>query len=208
MSEPKSTAGEPPPHFSAAADKNKDVILQRLKAVLKPGHRVLEIASGTAQHALHFAKQMPEVTWQPTDRDLQEYGLKTTIAAANLGNLPAPIKLDVAAWPQDLGGYSAVYSANCIHVMPEDNLGPYVHGAAASLRPGGLMMLYGPFKYGGTFTTPSNESFDGFLSETYPGGGIRDFETVDALAQENGLSFVSDTAMPANNQFIVWQRQP
>ncbi|MEM9677332.1 MAG: DUF938 domain-containing protein [Pseudomonadota bacterium] len=208
VSNPVSTAGETVPHFSSAADKNKDVILECLQAVLKTGDRVLEIASGTAQHALHFATQMPEVTWQPSDRDLQEYGLTTAIAAANLGNLLAPIRLDVAAWPRDIEGYSAVYSANCIHVMPTGNLEPYIRGAAASLCPGGLMMFYGPFKYDGAFTTPSNESFDAFLSETYPGGGIRDFEAVDALARENGLSFVSDTAMPANNQFIVWQRLP
>lgn len=168
--------------------------------------RILEIAGGTGQHALHFSREMPGVTWQTSDRDLQEYGLAETVAAAGRDNLPAPIELDVTDWPPLEHPFDAVYSANCIHIMPEENLAPYVAGVASSLDAGGKMMLYGPFRYGGAFTTDSNARFDSFLRDTYPGGGIRDFETVDTLARQRGLELVSDTAMPANNQFIVWRK--
>ncbi|MEM8750794.1 MAG: DUF938 domain-containing protein [Pseudomonadota bacterium] len=194
------------PPFSKSADKNKEVIAEQLALVLKPGQRVLEIASGTGQHAVHFSDVLPQITWQPSDVDLDAYGLSDTLSRVTRPNLLAPIVLDVCHWPNLRPKFDAVYSANCIHVMPPANLLPYVEGAARSLRAGGLMMLYGPFKYGGAFTTPSNAQFSNWLAETYPGAGIRDFETVDALARDNGLSFVSDTPMPANNQFLVWRK--
>jgi cyclopropane fatty-acyl-phospholipid synthase-like methyltransferase len=194
------------PHFSKSADANKDVILERLQTVLKPDARVLEIASGTGQHALHFARNLDHVEWQPSDRDLNEYRLAETLANANFKNLASPITLDVLHWPNLRPKFDAVYSANCIHVMPLENLKPYVEGAAKSLKQGGCMLLYGPFKYGGEFTTQSNADFSRFLGETYPGGGIRDFETVNQLAKDNGLTFESDTPMPANNQFLVWRK--
>ncbi|MEM9733717.1 MAG: DUF938 domain-containing protein [Pseudomonadota bacterium] len=194
------------PHFSAAADRNKEVILEQLRLHLPKRAHVLEVASGTAQHALHFSENWPELTWQTSDRHVAEYGLADTVASVNRANLPTPLQLDVADWPNDLGGFDGVYSANCIHVMPHENLAPYVEGAARALKPGGVMLLYGPFKYGGAFTTPSNKEFSRFLGERYPGGGIRDFEEVDRLAQAHGLVLVHDTPMPSNNQFIVWRK--
>lgn len=194
------------PQFSKSADKNKDVILEQLRKRLSPGAEVLEIASGTGQHAVHFARAMPDIVWQPSDRNLHEYGLHDMLVEAKLDNLRPPITVDVTRWPDIEKQYGVVYSANCIHVMPHNNLGPYVAGAARALKPGGLMMLYGPFKCGGEFTTESNAQFDGFLRSTYEDGGIRDFEETDALAKANGLEFIDDTAMPANNQFIVWQK--
>jgi len=194
------------PQFSKSADKNKGVILDQLRRYLAPGAEVLEIASGTGQHAIHFARAMPDVIWQPSDRDLDTFGLQDTLAGENLTNLRAPVELDVTRWPSFDHDYDTVYSANCIHVMPSRNLEPYIAGAAKALKPDGMMMLYGPFKYDGAFTTESNAQFDAFLRGTYEDGGIRDFEEVDRLAVENGLVFLSDTAMPANNQFIVWQK--
>ncbi|MEL7272427.1 MAG: DUF938 domain-containing protein [Pseudomonadota bacterium] len=194
------------PHFSAAADRNKEIILEQLRLHLPKRARVLEVASGTAQHALHFAAALPDMTWQTSDRDLAQYGLEQAVEEAGLANLPAPLQLDVTAWPENAGGFDAVYSANCIHVMPHENLAPYVKGAASALKPNGKMMLYGPFKYGGEFTTPSNEEFNHFLGERYSGAGIRDFEEVDALAQAQGLVLVHDAPMPSNNQFIVWRK--
>lgn len=194
------------PPFSQSADRNKSAILRQLQAIIFPGFRVLEIASGTGQHAIHFAQRMPNVLWQASDRDLHEYALEETIAEARLPNLPAPVKLDATDWPQFEEPFDAVYSANCIHVMPAENLEPYIAGAASNLRPKGTMMLYGPFRYGEAYTSESNATFDAFLRETYQDGGIRDFEEVDALARRNGLALVSDTDMPANNQLIVWAR--
>ena len=194
------------PPFSRSAEANKDVILQQLQTVLTPSARVLEIASGTGQHALYFAHHLHGVEWQPSDRDLNEYQLADTIQNAGLKALQQPIVLDVLHWPNLRPKFDAVYSANCIHVMPEGNLKPYVEGAAKSLKQDGCLLLYGPFKYGGEFTTESNGDFNQWLREQYEGAGIRDFETVDQLAKDNGLTFESDTPMPANNQFLVWRK--
>lgn len=167
---------------------------------------MLEIASGTGQHMLHFSEAMPGITWQPSDRSLAEFALRENVLAADRGNVMSPLQIDVSRFPDFQEAYDAVYSANCIHVMPSANLEPYVAGAAKALKPGGMMMLYGPFKYDGQFTTPSNEQFDAFLRGTYEDGGIRDFERVDELAEANGLTFHSDSNMPANNQFIIWRK--
>ncbi len=194
------------PPSSKAAEANKGVILDRLQTVLKPGARVLEIASGSGQHALHFAHHLENVEWQSSDRDLNEYRLIDTIRSADLKNLVAPIVLDILHWPNLRPKFDAVFSANCLHVMPEKNLKPYVEGAAKNLTQDGCLLLYGPFKYDGEFTTESNAEFSKFLTETYEDAGIRDFETVDQLAKDNGLTFESDTPMPANNQFLVWRK--
>lgn len=197
----------PQPQFSKSADNNKQVILEQLQKWLKADHVVLEVASGTGQHALHFCQNLLHINWQPSDRDLDAFGLRERLAGQAVPkNLLPPITLDIAEWDAAAESYDAIYSANCLHVIPENLVTPYVTGVASSLKPGGLMLLYGPFRYGGDFTTPSNRQFDGFLRETYPGGGIRDFETIDQMARNNGLEFQSDTAMPANNQFLVWRK--
>ena len=204
------SSDEPP--FSRSADNNKDHILEQLRACLKPGAAVLEIASGTGQHGLHFSHAMPEITWQCSDLDLDTFSLANTLAQNIRANLPPPLSLDIGNWPDLPQTYDAIYSANCIHIVGEELLTPYVAGAAASLNPGGLMLLYGPYKYGGEFTTPSNADFDQFLRNTYPGvegggsGGIKDFERLDAMAQARGLQLVRDIAMPANNQFLIWRK--
>ena len=193
--------------FSKAADNNKAVILEQLKSCLDAGSRVLEIASGTGQHALHFAAEFPEIIWQPTDVDLDTYALRQQLAGHELPNLETPFVLDIDHWPNLRPKYDAVFSANCLHIVAEEKLTPYVNGASSSLRAGGKMLLYGPFKYGGEFTTPSNAEFDRFLRQNYPGSGIRDFEQINLLAQQAGLEFVQDIAMPANNQFLIWQKK-
>lgn len=193
------------PHFSQAADNNKGVILEQLRKVLQPGNQVLEIASGTGQHAAHFSAQMPEIIWQPSDRDLQEYDLVECLAGSPQSNLLAPIELDINHWPELPHQFDTVYSANCVHIIDWPSVENYVRGAASCLKSDGAFILYGPFKYGGDFTSESNRQFDGFLRETYPGGGIRDFEAIDELARKQGLSVESDTPMPANNQMLVWR---
>ncbi|MEM1317461.1 MAG: DUF938 domain-containing protein [Pseudomonadota bacterium] len=194
------------PHFSQAAERNRHDIAPKLRARIQDGANVLEIASGTGQHILHFSEVMPNIIWQPSDRSLEEFALRDKVVAAKRDNLLAPLQIDVMKFPDFEETYDAVYSANCIHVMPSANLEPFVVGAAKALKPGGMMMLYGPFKYDGRFTTESNEQFDAFLRGTYEDGGIRDFERVDELAEANGMSFHSDTDMPANNQFIIWRK--
>lgn len=197
----------PPPPFSKSADNNKEHILEQLRGCLKSGDDVLEVASGTGQHGLHFSEHMPQITWQCSDLDLETFALANTLSQHARNNLPAPVVLDISDWPQLPQQYDAVYSANCIHIIPEALVQPYVEGAAVSLKTGGLMLLYGPYKYDGDFTTPSNADFDTFLRNTYPGGGIKDFETLDALALANGLKLEHDIAMPANNQFLIWRKE-
>lgn len=192
--------------FSASADRNKDHILDQLRACLSPGDRVLEVASGTGQHAIHFTENLDGVQWQTSDRDLTTYELAQTLAAVTRDNLLPPMILDIDDWSAPDGQYEAVFSANCLHIIPEQLVPAYVAGVARALKPQGQMLLYGPFRYGGAFTTPSNGEFNQFLQRTYPGGGIRDFETIDRLAQQHGMALERDTAMPANNQFLIWRK--
>jgi len=194
------------PHFSKSADKNKDVILEQLQSCLNEGDRVLEVASGTGQHALHFSANLPDILWQPSDVDLDRYRLIEKLKTAERQNLADPISLDVAHWPNLRPKFDAVYSANCVHIINKQLVEDYVRGVCRSLKAGGKMLLYGPFKFGGDFTTPSNADFDRFLRETYPGGGIRDFEWLDELAETGGLKFQSRTDLPANNHFLIWQK--
>lgn len=194
------------PPFSKSADNNKDHILGVLKDCLKSGDVVLEVASGTGQHAVHFTEHLPQITWQTTDVDMAHFGLEQTIAQISRPNLPDPKILDIAAWPSLEHAYDAVYSANCLHIIADELVPPYVAGAARSLQPGGAMMLYGPYKYGGEFTTPSNAQFNTFLTSNYPGGGIKDIETVIELARQNDMELEQDIAMPANNQFLIFRK--
>ena len=192
--------------ISRSAENNKNVILQQLEKHLPLDAEVLEIASGTGQHAVHFARHLAGVTWQPTDVDLAEMTLLERLEAQGNDRVRKAKVLDVDHWPQWAFGYDAVFSANCVHIISESQVSNYVEGAAGALKQNGLMMLYGPFKYDGEFTTESNKVFDGFLRKTYPGGGIKDFDWLDELASIAGLEFLSDTAMPSNNQFLIWRR--
>ncbi len=200
----QTTSYEPP--FSRSADANKDHILNQLTTCLKAGDLVLEIASGTGQHIVHFSKNLPDIHWQSSDVDLVNYGLPEVVANNQCANLLAPLSLDIASWPELNARFDAVYSANCIHIIGSELLAPYVAGAAGVLNPGGLMLLYGPYKYGGEFTTQSNADFDQYLRSSNQGGGIKDFETLDELAKQNGLALENDVDMPANNQFLIWRK--
>ena len=194
------------PAFSKSADRNKKVILEQLRLVLTGGQRVLEIASGTGLHSEYFTNRWPEIVWQPTDQDLETYRLKEHLDGIERDNLCKPFVLDIHHWPNLRPKYDAVFSANCIHIAGLDLLKPYVEGAASSLKPGGLMILYGPFRYSGQFTTESNAQFDEYLKAQNPVSGIRDFEAVDDFARECGMTLQQDVPMPANNQFIVWKK--
>ena len=193
-------------HFSQAAEKNKNFILRELRKALLPRDHVLEIASGTGQHAIHFSTHMSDIVWQPSDRNLLEYRLAETLAGHSITNLSVAIEVDINHWPKLYTQYDAVYSANCLHVIDWQSVENYIKGAATCLKTHAALILYGPFKYGGDFTTESNEKFDAFLRETYLGGGIRDFQAIDDLAQREGLFFQSDTPMPANNQLLIWSK--
>ena len=192
--------------FSDACERNKDPILAVLREALAGRTRVVEVGAGTGQHAVHFARHLPHLQWQPTDRAEYLPGLAARIAAEGPSNLAAPEELDVmqSPWPPVRG--DAVFSANTLHIMSWQAVEALFAGLPTILEPGGVLAIYGPFKYGGRFTTGSNAAFDAMLRERDPESGVRDFEAVNALAAAAGVRLQADHAMPANNQLLVWKK--
>jgi SAM-dependent methyltransferase len=192
--------------YSEACDQNKQPILAVLRECMVHSGTVLEIGSGTGQHAVHFARHLPHLTWQPSD--VQEYlaGMQLWLDEAELPNVRPPLALDVTddPWPIERADY--VFSANTAHIMSWPEVEKLVAGVAAVLTTGGLFCLYGPFSYAGRHTSESNVSFDAWLKMRDPQSGVRDFVRLDALATEVGLDLNKDYAMPANNRTLVWSR--
>jgi cyclopropane fatty-acyl-phospholipid synthase-like methyltransferase len=192
--------------FSAACERNRDPILAKLRELFIQPTRVLEIGSGTGQHAVYFAQHLPQVTWQTSDLPGNHPSIIAWQAETQLPNVLAPVALDMdaPAWPTDT--YDAVFSANTCHIMAWHQVERMFAGLPQILRPGGLACIYGPFNYGGEFTSPSNAAFDASLRAQAAHMGIRDFESMQALAEEYGMRLLVDHAMPANNRLLVWQR--
>jgi cyclopropane fatty-acyl-phospholipid synthase-like methyltransferase len=191
---------------SPSCDRNQGPILEVLLQHFSQSKQVLEVGSGTGQHAVHFAAAMPWLSWQTADMADSLPGIRLWLEEAALPNLPPPLELDVnGPWPR--GPYDAVFSANTLHIMgwPEvQNLFAALDGVIAQ---DAVLAVYGPFNYGGKFTSDSNAAFDVWLKERYSqASGIRDFEAVNALAESIGLTLVADHAMPANNRTLVWTR--
>ncbi len=191
----------------AATGRNREAILDVLRRVLPERGFVLEIASGSGQHAAHFAQHLPGLTWQPTD--VEEPALASIAAWAaheDLSNVLPPIRLSTTDDPWPVASADAIFCANMIHIAPwEAGLG-LVAGAGRVLAPGGPLVLYGPFREGGAHTAPSNESFDASLRSRDPSWGVRDLEAVIAAAAPHGLVFDRIVAMPANNRIVVLRR--
>ena len=192
--------------FSEACERNKQPILGVLRDELVGSSRVLEVGSGTGQHAVHFARHLRHLEWQPTDRADHLRDLAARIAEEGTPNLLAPLELDVLQerWPPVAA--DAVYSANTLHIMSWTEVEALFSGVARVLPTGGVLVAYGPFRYAGDFTSESNASFDRSLRERDPASGIRDIEVVNRLAGSLGLALTADHAMPANNQLLVWLR--
>jgi hypothetical protein len=191
--------------FSEACERNKDPILAILREAFAGVPTVLEIGSGTGQHAVHFARNMPWLDWQPTDREGLLPALAARIALEGPPNLRAPLELDVSGRDWPVTGTGAVFSANTLHIMSWQCVEAFFRGVGALLPEDGLLAVYGPFRYGGRFTTVSNAAFDLDLRGRDPASGIRDFEAVDTLAADQGLALVADYPMPANNQLLLWR---
>jgi SAM-dependent methyltransferase len=191
--------------YSEACERNRGPILEVLREAFADRRRVVEIGAGTGQHAVHFARNLPQLAWQPTDRAEYLAGLAARIAAEGPPNLGTPLELDVLhdPWPAVSG--DAVFSANTLHIMSWQAVEALFAGLPRILEPGGVVAIYGPFKYGGQCTTASNAAFDAMLRERDPESGLRDFEEVDALVAAVGLELQADHAMPANNQLLVWR---
>jgi cyclopropane fatty-acyl-phospholipid synthase-like methyltransferase len=193
--------------LSEACDRNKDPILGVLRAAFATCRSVLEIGSGTGQHAVYFAAHLPQLTWQPTDVAPLPASLGERIRLAALTNLRAPLALDVRHIPWPPIGADAVFSANTLHIMSWEAVGYFFRGVGAAMTRGGVLCVYGPFRYGGQHTSPSNIEFDAWLRTRDPDSAVRDFEAVDSLAQAQQLYLTADHAMPANNRTLVWQRR-
>ncbi len=192
------------PH-SDACERNKGPILQVLRQVFAGCKHVLEIGSGTGQHAVHFATEMPWLVWQPSEATEAMAGLRKRIFNEGPSNLRAPVELDVMQGPWDVRRVDGVFTANTLHILHWPQVEALFAGLPAVVKPQSVLAVYGPFRYGGSYTSPSNESFDKMLHARDAGSGIRDFAAVDALARTAGFALKADYPMPAHNQAIVWQ---
>lgn len=192
------------PH-APATDRNREPILDVLRERFAGRHEVLEIGSGTGQHAAFFAAALPWLRWQASDVAGNLPGIRLWLEEARLPNTPPPIEVDLRhPWP-DLR-FDAVFSANTLHIMGWPQVQKLFSELGVRMPPGGLLTVYGPFNYGGQFTSDSNARFDASLRAGNPDSGLRDFEKVNALATAAGLVLLEDRAMPANNRCISWQR--
>ncbi|MGA7965158.1 MAG: DUF938 domain-containing protein [Gammaproteobacteria bacterium] len=190
---------------SSACERNRDPILAVLRKYFAERMHVLEIGSGTGQHAEYFAAELPHLTWQASDRDENLPGIGLRLKEAALENTPAPLTFDVKNdWPA--GGYDALFTANTLHIMSWAEVECLFRGIGTLLKDDATVVVYGPFKYKGEFTSASNATFDASLKSGAPHMGIRDFEAVNVLAQKAGLNLVGDISMPANNRCLIWRR--
>ena len=197
--------------FAPACERNREPILAVLHDHFSDCREVLEIGSGTGQHAVHFAAAMSWLRWQCSDRAEHLPGIRAWLDEAALANTPPPVELDVSgdAWPRAGtadGRFDAVFSANTLHIMGWPEVEAFFAGVGRVLGDGGVLVVYGPFNQGGAYTSDSNRDFDGWLRARDPRSGIRDFEAVDALARGVGLCLLDAVAMPANNRYLAWRR--
>jgi predicted O-methyltransferase YrrM len=195
--------------FSPACENNRDPILALLMPLLADKSSVLEIGSGTGQHAVWFAKNMPQLRWQTSDLQHNHAGINQWLNAYPSPNLLAPIELDMldtvgSNWPN--GGFDCIYSANTAHIMPWEAVVNMLAQAGLRLCSNGLFCLYGPMQYQGVIEPQSNRDFDASLQQQASHMGIREFHQINRLAAEAGLVLLDDHAMPANNRLLVWQK--
>ena len=193
--------------FSQACENNKNPIFSILEPHLKTVSHVVEIGSGTGQHACFFTRQLPHLTWQTTDQGEYFPQLQAFIAKENSACLPAPLLLDVSqpVWP--ISHCESVFTANTLHIMPWRCVEKLFAGIQLVLQPAGHFYIYGPFNYAGKYTSASNEAFDLRLKSNNPLSGIRDIEKVLYLAQQAELELLVDHTMPANNRLLHFRKK-
>lgn len=192
--------------FSTACERNRGPILEVLRVHGADRRQVLEIGSGSGQHAVHFAAALPQLTWQTSDRAQNLPGIRAWLRDAALPNTPEPLCLDVASGPWPSTPFDAVFSANTLHIMAWSEVQSLFAHLPGCTGPLAKLAIYSPFKVGGGFTSQSNEAFDRSLRGAAPHMGIRDTEAVDALAEAAGFGLLASVAMPANNFCRIWQR--
>lgn len=192
--------------FSQACENNKDPILSVLKPFFADRQTILEVGTGTGQHAVYFAKAMPQLQWQCGDLPENHSGIQHWLDEAQLSNVKTPVNTNAELDAWKLGQFDAVFSANTLHIMSWQNVQRLFKQLDKTLLPSAKLAIYGPFNYGGEFTSESNANFDQWLKQRASHQGIRDFEAVNELAGKIGLQLFADNEMPANNRMLFWQR--
>ena len=196
-----------PRRFAPATERNRDPILAVLRRVVPADARVLEIASGSGEHAAYFSRELPVASWQPTDfDDGARAGIDAWATHAGATKMLPAKALDVEAkpWPFPPASIDVVFCANMSHIAPWSACLGLLDGARAVLAAGGLLVLYGPYRVGGAHTAPSNEAFDASLRSRDARWGVRDLETVIAEAEKRGFTHRETVGMPANNLMVVF----
>ena len=194
--------------LSAACERNKEPILEVLRVRFADRAQVLEIGSGTGQHAVHFARALAHLTWHPTEQLAYLADLTERVKLEGGHNLRPPTLLDVtqAVWP--VRSVDAMFTANTLHIMSWLEVIALYRGVGAVLAPGGVFCVYGPFRYDGRYTSDSNQEFDRMLQERDPQSGLRDILAITALAEQYGLILDADHDLPANNRLVVFTKEP
>ena len=194
--------------YSESCERNQRPILKVLQETLTNQQHVLEIASGTGQHAVYFGRALPHLSWQTSELTQNHEGILAWLNEIKLPNVLPPITINVndTKWP--VGIVDTVFNANTVHIITWPEVERLFAGIARVLNPSGILCLYGPFKYKGEFTSESNARFDALLKSRNRNSGIRDFEAINRLAETHGLLLMKDVAMPNYNQTLVWQRAP
>ena len=192
--------------YSESCERNQAPILKILQETLTNQQCVLEIASGTGQHAVYFGRALPHLSWQTSELAQNHEGILAWLNEIKLPNVLSPIAINVndAKWP--IGIVDTVFNANTVHIISWSEVERMFAGIARVLNASGILCLYGPFKYEGKFTSESNARFDTLLRSRNRNSGIRDFEAINRLAETHGLFLVRDVSMPSYNQTLVWQR--
>ncbi len=196
--------------FSQACENNREPIAAVLRPALANSSHVLEIGSGTGQHSVYLAPQLPQLVWQTSDLPEHHAGIQAWHAAHPAPNLRGPLPFDLrsTAWPSTADGpFDAAFTANTLHIVAWPLVERMIELVGAHLPSGGIFAAYGPFNYGGQFSSDSNGAFDAWLRQRDANSGIRDFEAIVALADRHGLTLQHDHAMPANNRTLVFQHR-
>jgi len=192
--------------FSEACERNRQPILDIISPLLKEKRNLLEIGSGTGQHAVYFAENLPHISWQTSDCEENHSDINLWLDDSPANNISRPISLNVLndPWPNEQ--FDAIYSSNTAHIMSWTAVVSLFTGVGSILNNRGIFLLYGPFNYNGDFTSESNRKFEDWLKSIDIERGIRDFEAVNQLAEKHGMKLLNDYEMPANNRILVWEK--
>jgi len=193
--------------FAESCAQNQQVILDVLKTLLTDAGTVLEIGSGTGQHAVFFTQHMPHLNWQPSDLLDQHAGMQMWLNEVEHNRINSPLEINVDEGPWAVKDVDYVYTANTTHIISSSQAENMLRHIGSSLKPGGLFIQYGPFNYNGNYTSESNARFDVWLKQRDSNSGIKHFETMQQQANENGMVLIKDIEMPANNRILVWRKK-